>query len=285
MGLLNSQIQIYSDNATLIRTLTGQAGTISFMTYLPSGSLVSASSDGSIFIWNLNSGTHTGSLVGHTSGVRSLDVVDANTLASVSNDGYAIVWNLSSLQAKFKILVGVFAINCCKYLQNGLLATGDQFNHVYLFNLSNNGSLVSLFSGHGTVVLGMDLIKKDSILASSDFNQAILLWSLPSGSPITKTMQYRHTGSIVFLKRLSDSSLASGSTDSQVHVWDFSTGNVLILANHTSTVNSLELLTNGLLLSGSNDGTVKVWNTTNGYLVKTLSIGASVLSLKYLAYS
>jgi small GTP-binding protein len=67
-------------------------------------------------------------------------------------------------------------------------------------------------------------------------------------------------------------SLASGSYDKTVRVWNAATGNLLrTLEGHSSAVRSVAWSPNGKsLASGSGDNTVRVWNAESGKLLRTL---------------
>jgi hypothetical protein len=67
--------------------------------------------------------------------------------------------------------------------------------------------------------------------------------------------------------------LASGSWDKTIKVWNLSTGQaVRTLTGHTSIVQSVALSADGqTLVSGSWDKTIKVWNLSTGQAVRTLT--------------
>jgi WD40 repeat protein len=59
---------------------------------------------------------------------------------------------------------------------------------------------------------------------------------------------------------LLDNTLASGSWDKTIKIWDTVNGNELkTLEGHTGTVKALAVLPDYTLASSSNDKTIKIW--------------------------
>ncbi|MHC5733241.1 MAG: WD40 repeat domain-containing protein, partial [Nostoc sp.] len=67
--------------------------------------------------------------------------------------------------------------------------------------------------------------------------------------------------------------LASGSGDNTIKLWDVSTGKAIkTLTGHSSTVNSVGFSPDGkTLASGSGDNTIKLWDVSTGKAIKTLT--------------
>ena len=61
-----------TDNATLIRTLTGHSDAVTSLVFLPNGYLASGSWDNTIKIWNVSIGSLFQTLEGHTKEVFAL---------------------------------------------------------------------------------------------------------------------------------------------------------------------------------------------------------------------
>ena len=83
---------------------------------------------------------------------------------------------------------------------------------------------------------------------------------------------------------MSTSLLASGSADTNIIIWDWTTG-VLIrtLISHTNRVLwSIDLYNTDTLISGSEDGTIKLWRISDGALLQTKSTGNTIRSLTML---
>ncbi|KAF3769495.1 sulfur controller-2 protein [Cryphonectria parasitica EP155] len=80
-----------------------------------------------------------------------------------------------------------------------------------------------------------------------------------------------HTNGVTCLQIWDDTTLATGSYDNTIKIWNLETGEeVRTLTGHTRGIRSLQM-DNHKLLSASLDGTVKIWNWRTGQCVRTLS--------------
>ena len=95
----------------------------------------------------------------------------------------------------------------------------------------------------------------------------------------------RHGSAVLTVSYSPDgSTLASGSVDSTVHLWDVMTGErIRILRGHSGGVRSVVYSPDGrTLVSGSMDETLRVWDVATGEgCQKTLKTPQSVLSVSY----
>ena len=105
---------------------------------------------------------------------------------------------------------------------------------------------------------------------SGGFDNAVIVWDVPSGRPI-RTLS-GHGGSVRTVAISADgTTVASGSDDKTIKLWDLAgNGKVTTLHGHTDRVRSLGFSADGLwLLSGSDDKTIKLWDLTTGKDVRT----------------
>ncbi len=73
------------------------------------------------------------------------------------------------------------------------------------------------------------------------------------------------------MAELPDGTLASGSGDKTVRIWNTNSGLQLkVLQGHSDYVRSLLVLPDGTLTSCSDDGVINLWNTVSGSIIKTL---------------
>lgn len=87
------------------------------------------------------------------------------------------------------------------------------------------------------------------------------------------------------MKFISASKLVTGSSDSNIYVWDISTSPPSTIATfygHSGRVNCCDKLLNGNIVSGGDDNSIYVWNPANGNTVasKWFAHSTNILSIK-----
>ena len=83
-----------------------------------------------------------------------------------------------------------------------------------------------------------------------------------------------HTSSVYSVAFSSDGkTVASGSKDKTIKIWDSSTGKLIrTLTGHSQPVNSVAFSSDGkTVASGSDDKTIKIWDSSTGKLIRTLT--------------
>lgn len=83
----------------------------------------------------------------------------------------------------------------------------------------------------------------------------------------------RSDSSVCCLAALGDGTLACGSSNGSITIWNTFTQTIVkTLSSHTKCINCLKELSDGTTLaSGSGDTTIKIWKPLSGKLVRTLS--------------
>ena len=251
---------------------------------LPNGYVATCSNDKTAKIWNVNNDNSWNLIQTYTHAnlVYSIEYISTDTMASGSTDLKIQIWSISTGATLITINPGG-AVMSLKLLTNGFyLAAGLQSGKINIYDINNNGNLVSNLNGHTGYVYDLVLINSN-LLASSSGDKTVRIWDLT-----TNTTKFNLTGhaSVVFgLNSVSSDTLASGSADFTVKMWNTTNGTLIrTLANHTNYIKwSVDMLiSNQILVSGSWDLKIKTWNIFTGEVLNTINTGVYIVSLAVL---
>jgi tRNA A-37 threonylcarbamoyl transferase component Bud32 len=206
-------------------TLTGHTDEVTGVAWSPdSKRLASASTDGTVKVWDAETGQQGLTLRGHTGPVAAVAwSPDGKRLASASADGTVKVWKV--------------------------------------FWDARTGQEVLTFRGHTDWVCGVAWSPDGSRLASASADRTVKVWDATTGQvALTLTGHTREVRAVAWSP--TGGRLASASWDQTVKVWEANTGQeALTLPGHTGYVRGVAWSPDGSrVASASWDGTVKVWD-------------------------
>jgi WD40 repeat protein len=262
-----------SPRGPLIRILSGHVAWVNSVALTPDGRrAVSASSDGTLKVWDLESGQEIRTLRGHAGKVNSVALTpDGRRAVSASSDGALKVWDLESGQE-----IRTFQGHAGKI--NAVALTPDDRRAV---SASSDGTLKvwDLESDHEIRTLGGHVGKVNSVALTPDGRRAVSassdrtlkVWDLESGQEI-RTLR-GHAGGVNFVALTPDGRRAvSASSDRTLKVWDLESGQkIRTLRGHADKVNAVALTPDGRrAVSASSDRTLKVWDLESDREIRTL---------------
>jgi WD40 repeat protein len=281
-------------NMNCIGTYTGHKDVVLALCSDPArGLLFSASSDGSVKVWDVAISKCTHTLEGHTGDVHALAIYGRKYLCSGSSDKTIRVWDISPARKRGRRefeCVGVIhpdantvcSLACAK--DTGLLFSGS-FATIAVFDLTSDDEFaprVQTLSGPKHWVRAMAVSSRDKWLYSASFN-VIQIWDVSSipKEPIDKLTA--DGGSIYSLAAAPESrKLLAGSFENCVNVWNMDTNELIqTLTGHIGGVYALCVMPEmRRFYSGSYDSTIKVWNIDTFKQLQTLvRHGSTVESL------
>ncbi|MDX2244905.1 MAG: NB-ARC domain-containing protein [Leptolyngbyaceae cyanobacterium bins.302] len=290
-------VKIWHLGTGCLRTLTGHSKPIRSVAYQSpeagdfsaecdrfSQQLVTASEDGTLRLWDSQTGQCLKVLPGHTGHVRTVAIhPKGHLLASGSADQTVKLWNretghcLRTLRGytNFALAVACAANYSSNLEYSPLIASGHSDRTVRVWNL-NTGECLHTLKGHTNDVWSVafiptDAASTDRILASSSTDQTIRLWDEQTGRCLR--VLRGHTDWIHAIAASTDGqTIASASSDQTIRLWDVRTGrNLHTLVGHQSHVWSVAFSpTESLLASSSDDQTIKLWDSKTGECIKTL---------------
>eukprot|EP00923_Selenidium_pygospionis_P045220 GHVN01078027.1.p1 GENE.GHVN01078027.1~~GHVN01078027.1.p1 ORF type:complete len:558 (-),score=117.07 GHVN01078027.1:325-1998(-) len=176
---------------TPIRTLEGHRLAVTSIKFHPTFFLLlSASDDGSIKVWDFESGRCEKSFDEHTGAINDLSFDDTGKwLASASTDLTAKIWDFTKMTCA-KTLRGhdgaVSAVRFC-VIDGGAegLLTGSRDTTIRLWEVSS-GFCMRTFTGHDEWVRTLDVDQGDlrRLFVSGGSDQQVILWRSDQPSPV-----------------------------------------------------------------------------------------------------
>lgn len=139
-------------------------------------------------IWNMNTYTGVGSLVGHTLSINALLELADGTLVSGSSDETVIFWDTTTLTnlKSFNPFSGV--IYCLEQISSLQLAVVGADKKVYFFNIATtNPSAIPTVTLPSTLSFFALLKYQNSIVAGND-NSKVGLWDTTAGFSLNVTL-------------------------------------------------------------------------------------------------
>ena len=250
--------------------------------------LATASTDNSIKIWNISLASLVQTLNGHINDINCLEQVGDDLIASASADYTIKLWNITSGENYLTLRHSdnVAAIKLIS--KDKLVGVSDDFSSI-IWNITNGTALIIISLVSQSYCFGSNPCTRVYYYPSSieKINDAIFAVGMKdialyysNGSLI----QYLkgHTHKVYALKLLSSDTLASGSADNGVRIWNLTSKTSQILTPaHTNDVMGLELVDVDVLASVSADFTIKLWNLTSWSNIKTFNVHtAAVYAIK-----
>lgn len=236
--------------------LYGHKGPVSQLDIIQNHSiLVSASRDGIIKYWDLNTYIPIKSIKAHNDWITGLKIQHPNTLHTVSNDGYLNKWDLNTLSLKDSISLSQRFILSSKF-------SSDFTSFIFLSNNKNltfwdlgSQKMIKNFVAHSSQVVYSEFCSKDQQVISAGKDDEIKIWTFPNGE-LVRTFKDSHKmrsfkvvgGLVVGINR-----------DENLLVWELDSGKVikrLSLENYGDMLSKLYVQASTNLLWVYGDRTV-----------------------------
>ena len=235
----------------------GSHRSVSFVTFSPNGALIaSGNGDETISLWDTHTGELSHTLEGHTRSVSSVAFSPVGGM--IASGGYwedntVRLWDTRSGEP-LRILKGhTSAVLTVAVSPDGLtIASGSRDKTIRLWD-SRTGEHKHTLEGHTHDIWSLAFSPDGGTLASGGEDHTIRLWDTRTGD-LVQTLDYTSSvSSVAFL--LDDFMLASGG--GMIRLWSLRTGEVLHTLEGGEVVFSSDWST---LASGSSDGSVLLWD-------------------------
>lgn len=259
-----------------------EESSVNSVVFSPDGAtLASGNFNSTIKLWDVASGKHLKTLIGHSRMISSLAFSPNGTmLASGGNDGTIRLWDLATGKELSTLQGNIFSV---AFSPDGkTLASGDNITSK-LWDVAS-GRASKILKGHTGVVRSVAFSPDGKTLASGGWDGIINLWDVASWQAV-RTFKWNAVvkpvnSSIVSIDFSPDGkTLAGGSVD--IKLWDVASGRELkTLKRQSENWSSIAFCAGGKILAsgGDDNGPIKMWDVASGRELKTLTGHTSIVN-------
>jgi WD40 repeat protein/serine/threonine protein kinase/tetratricopeptide (TPR) repeat protein len=233
--------------------------------------LATACLDGTVRLWETDTGRPYGQPLRHNGEVRTVAFSpDGKLLASGAYDSTARLWEITSREPNCSVLKQPDWVRKIAFSPDGnLVATmvrGDLGRSAYIW-LSDTGQLHKRLD-HGGWLLDMAFSPDGRILATAAGDWTVRLWDVTKGEPYGEPLHHEAAVRAVAFNP-DGRMLATGSVDKTLRLWDISSGRPYGQPiHHQGAVGKVVFSEDGeYIAAGAWDGTTRIWRTSQ--LLKT----------------
>ncbi|ODV90950.1 hypothetical protein CANCADRAFT_113961 [Tortispora caseinolytica NRRL Y-17796] len=255
-----------------IRTFTCHSDSVTALDFdIPFGTLVTASLDDTVKVWDMSNGRCYGNLVGHKASVKCLQI-DDGLVVTGSTDASIRLWDLNRFE-KYSIV----PIDSSEQEDVCIYELDAHVDEVTAVCISDT----KLVSGSNDKTLRQWDLNTGKCTQTLD-----ILWAAAQSYTGMNDMPKRSShgfndGDFVGALQCFDAALATGTADGIVRLWDLRTGQVQrSLIGHTGPVTSLQF-DQFSLVTGSMDRSVRVWDLRMGTIRDAFAYEHPITSLSF----
>ena len=264
----------------LVRTLSGHARAVFGCAMSADGAtIISASGDQTLKVWDGRSGAERFTLRGHLSGVTGCAVsADGTAIVARCRDGTLKVWDGRSGAERFTLSGHAGGLRSCAVSADGAIIVSAYDDQTLKVWDGRNGAERLTLRGHASRVNGCAVSADGATIISASDDQTLKVWDRWSGAE--RLTLRGHSSRVNGCAVSADGTMiVSASADRTLKVWDGRSGaERFTLSGHAGVVLGCAVSADGAtIVSASYDKTLKVWDGRSGTEHLTLSGHAGVV--------
>jgi WD40 repeat protein/nucleoside phosphorylase len=237
--------------------------------------VVSASEDGTLKVWDLETGEELATLEGHGAMVIGCAVTpDGRRVVSASWDNTLKVWDLETGRELATLKGHGDSVNGCAVTPDGRRAvSASRDNTLKVWDLETGYELATL-KGHGASVNACEVTLDGRRVVSASGDKTLKVWDLETGQELA-TLKGQGAWVTDCAVTPDGRRVVSASWDNTLKVWDLETGQELAtLEGHGANATGCAVTPDGRrVVSASDDWTLKVWDLETGQELAALEDG------------
>ena len=248
-------------------------------------SLVSASRDGTLRVWDIESGFTVQVLQEHEDSITG--VVGMNkAFFSTGNDGYGFRWKISDNQRVKGIDLPGKPVSCAISPSADIVAVGFDDGAILFYGLVDAELKGEITHAHTTEINRLAFSSNGKRLASVGFDDVIKLWQL-SDCSLEQIFHLHEKGGYSVAFSPNGRHLVAASFDGKIAFFEIGQNEGRFhLAHEGKDVNSVTFDANGQrIVSAGEDGKIRLWDITNWPPVLIQDILVSSENLFWATYS